>query len=86
MKYNIEVTQDDIDKGIRNSDTSCPIAKAVRRATGNKKPNAISIVRHKIRVGDSEAPTTKTIKDFIEKFDSVGRKAVKPFSFVLRLK
>lgn len=84
MKYKILVTQEDIDKGRRHDPHQCAVAKAVRRTVANKK---VVSVTTRIYVGDKAMLILpEKVKDFIQKFDSVGRKAVKPFSFTLVLK
>ena len=54
MSIVVEVTKDDIIKGVRKSGCSCPIALALRRAveseieekTGNDEPNIVIEVNH----------------------------------------
>lgn len=86
----IEVTQQDIDKGICRGPYLCPVARAVKRATRRQKVGVWA---------DEEAPLDKAFKveipkdnfyfkvptkvnNFVQNFDSGN--IVKPFTFVLR--
>lgn len=80
----IEVTQDDIDKGIKCRHESCPIALAVKRQVEN---NGVSVDRTRaIIYGDDDNPSifplSKTCVKFIRDFDKSI--TVKPFKFILK--
>ena len=76
----IEVTQEDIEKGIRMSSLSCPIALALRRTTGRD----LRVGHLHIRDGENFsngviAHSTWSMQKFIDHFDS--GEPVKPFRF-----
>lgn len=80
----IEVTQEDIDHGVRTSCHSCPVARAARRAalraTGRRI--AVDVAPWDIRFGRDyfvERPLPNAAQQFIKLFDL--RHAVRPFSF-----
>lgn len=78
----IQVTQDDIDKGEIENPNTCAIARAVKREThrrhvGIYEDNGIEIEKDHYKM-----PWTKTIRNFIDRFDK-GEK-VRPFSFELK--
>ena len=78
----IKVTQEDIDKGIRHSPGSCPVARAINRQS--EKDNAsvgLSCIYFYNIGGFSETPTPLDAALFINKFDQ--RQPVKPFEFEL---
>lgn len=81
----INVTQEDIENGIRHSCFSCPIALAVKRETGCNCSVESANFHLKARIfmmGSYEAYFPgKEAEDFINNFD--GGKPVKPFSFEL---
>lgn len=87
MRFRVEVTDNDILKGVKAGINSCPIARALKRNQ--------DIVQHSISVTEDEI-TFKTrdgkrhgcyevpqkAADFIAKFDGFeGKKRVKPFVF-----
>lgn len=76
----VTVTKKDICNGKKYHSSSCPIARAVRRASGQR---ILSIGTDCFRVGSSgkDNPLPIVARRFIGKFD--GGKRVKPFSFVL---
>ena len=79
----IEVTQQDIDKGLNNNCFSCPIALAVKRKidTGNVLVYCDRIsVMSTISSYDYKLP--KKAQTFIKRFDD--RKPVEPFTFEVR--
>jgi hypothetical protein len=84
MKLTIEVTQQDIDKGIKEDASRCPIAKATRRALQGIKDVEIS---SEGSFTWSNKPyqfrLTKTMEKFMNKFDELGKKGVKPFKNVV---
>ena len=85
----INVTQSDIDNGIRNSTCSCPIALAAKRAINDGAlPSVccsdIEFEYKTERDGDvvyrfKSAYLPTIARDFIRKFDNGG--TVEPFSF-----
>lgn len=88
MLKTIEVTQDDINNGVRKSETSCPIALALKRALPDRTIRADTnslilcerstegeCIFHKI-VG-----TPLSVMTFIMKFDE--QFPVQPFAFEL---
>jgi hypothetical protein len=80
MRIRFEVTKADIDEGHPSSSVSCPIARALGRATG--KP--VEVCTYLVRAGDaSTAQVPQTIRDFMYKFD-LGRK-VHPRRFQIDL-
>ena len=81
----VEVTEKDIELGIRCSRHSCPIALAVRRKT--KTPRSefqeVSVTREGICHGFVKfTRASRRVKRFIKRFDD-GQK-VEPFKFRLR--
>lgn len=83
IRVKIEVTELDINKGRRNNDRRCPIARAFRRAVGRRD---VRVSYNSIHIGLKAVywPTLSAMT-FINKFDFNGRTAVKPFSFVAKL-
>lgn len=83
----IEVTQQDINKGIKGDICNCPIALALKR-NGFKN----------VEVNGSDAdfnvmpdifvslPLPKKAQTFVTKFDEEGKEAVKPFGFNLAVR
>lgn len=77
----IEVTQEDIDRGVCGNATRCAVARAIRRIVGKRN---IEVTQNNIAVNsDFDVAPPKKVRDFIDKFDA-NKKSVKPFSFVLR--
>jgi len=82
MRVKIEVTQEDIDKGSRESETHCPVARAVKRAIpwfNVRAGNSVLYLDNK-----SGQPVCKVClpfraQDFIERFDN--RVEVRPETF-----
>lgn len=74
----ITVTQQDIDKGEQGEAKHCPIARALKRATGEQ-----CLVASKICfIGDREdIPLPENAQSFVSDFDCGF--PVKPFSFDL---
>ena len=87
-KVTIEVTDDDIFDGIKNSCHNCPIALAAIRIDVARiiSVNSISMeVRNSYsRVGDIIVLPNEAI-DFIAAFDGLGPTAVEPFSFEIEV-
>lgn len=81
----IQVTQDDIDRGVRGNVCFCPVALAVKRATSE----TVYVSGMRIRIikkanGKAlEAPTPSEVSCFIAAFDHYA--TVEPFEFDLEL-
>ncbi len=73
----INVTQDDIDKGLRRSWKECPVARAITRITGEVTIVGIGCIS--TNEGLFSAP--QVVKDFVRKFDLLEE--VQPFTFEL---
>jgi hypothetical protein len=71
----IIVTSEDIDKVVRRSTCSCPVARAVRRATNATSVSVGSRIWYDGKVSD----TPPVASDFIEKFDNLM--TVEPIEF-----
>jgi len=72
----IDVTQDDINRGVHCAGTMCPVALAVNRATGRHcRVSAALITFHE---GGCFSPV-REVREFIYAFDD--RLPVAPFSF-----
>ena len=81
----IEITQHDIDYGVRGEYSLCPIARAVKRKIYGKvtvSGDHISIFTTDIIRRYSYYKLPQKAKDFIKRFDE-GKK-VKPFTFEAR--
>ena len=78
--YKIEVTKEDIAKGIPTKENSCAIAKAVRRAVGHRK----IYVNYfgDIKIDNNQYKANKNIVKFIRRFDNDKNKC-RPFSFTI---
>lgn len=75
----ISVTKQDIQQGVKHSETSCAIARAVSRATGAKaavNSSRIKVVKNGMT---KRMPTTAKLAEFVRNFDA-GR-ACEPFDF-----
>lgn len=86
MKYTINVTQEDIDKGTPLSCKFCPISQAVRRISGalwtSSDVDWIAVgVNPTIKSDRYRTP--QNAADFIRVFDA-SPDAVQPFSFELQ--
>lgn len=77
----IHVTQEDIDKGVRGSSNSCPIARAIKRETDmvNFKVLTWALYNYQHEIICSFSDKTSS---FILEYD-LGRR-VKPFNFYLK--
>jgi hypothetical protein len=75
----IKVTQCDINRGKRAECGKCPVAIAIKRATGE---NRVVVGAGWARVGEMGYPLPDKVYDFIERFDFA--KPVKPIRFALR--
>lgn len=89
MSLKVEVTQKDIDIGLRGDCSQCPVALAVSRAliaagleygVGVDELN-IKLFRHGMLVHTIRTP--KEVAEFIEDFDS--RYSVEPFLFEIEV-
>lgn len=79
---NIDVTQEDIDRGIRNSERCCPIAWATCRELGDDSADVR--VTHGITVtGYYFAYLPEKALEFVEGVDNLHN--VKPFRFTVSL-
>jgi hypothetical protein len=73
----VRVTKEDIRGGKRSSCLLCPVALAVKRATGVMDARVHSLVIH---VGDQKYVATPVIaKNFMDRFDN--RQPVEPIEF-----
>jgi hypothetical protein len=78
----VEVLQEDIDSGIRSNCESCPVARAMRRATGKHyRPGLFSVRKGFDK--DIVANLPAEVTNFILAFDQ-GR-TVQPFWFQIDL-
>lgn len=80
MEYTVTVTQADIDGGVRNKCTKCPVALALKRLFPGRR---ISVANYSIKVGSCLERMPSEVISFVSWFD-IGR-AVQPFSFPLTL-
>lgn len=76
----IEVKQEHIAKGRRQSCYKCPIALAISEAMNVENPEVGS---GRVRIGDVYYWLPSEAKDFINRFDAKYPPAVGPFSFEL---
>ena len=76
----IEVTQEDIDHGIRNDCTECPVALAIKRASGNWF-GVIVLVLNGICVRGRTYRTPRQVAQFIQAYDR--GESVGPITFTL---
>lgn len=81
MSLTVEVTEDDIKKGVPGEADACAIVRAVRRATGRRVVN-IDGESVEIMKDDFYMALPKKAKQFVLDFDD--GKDVEPFSFVLK--
>lgn len=81
--YKIKVTKADIKKGKKGSVCDCPIALAIKRATGLKgRDVAVGDYQPEVDGYIFEGPC-ESLTTFIEAFD--GGEKVKPFSFNMEM-
>ena len=73
----INVTPEDITRGVRLSACSCPIALAIKRTT----TDSASVTDHTIYIGTRHFATPQSVRRFIEYFDDA--RPVYPFTFIL---
>src|SRR5690348_452339 len=83
--FQIEVTQEDIDKGLKGNCSACPIALAVNRTIPGANSTVSDMFNHVYCPGVSRknADTPDDAAWFISDFDD--GKPVEPFSFTLTL-
>lgn len=83
MTYTIEVTQADIDRGLRASCYSCPVALALYRSIKSNVQVGDSYLA--VHIGDSitDIESPPIVKEFVFNFDRFVE--VKPFTFTLDL-
>lgn len=74
----IDVSLSDIRLGIRRSHCDCPIALAIRRATGN---HGVFVAYNGVQIGDGMTYLPIEATQFIVAFDNSEN--VQPFSFDL---
>lgn len=84
MNLTVDVTQEDINHGERGNCNSCPVARAIQRASGHECRAGGSQITIKPENGRNlYLVTPEAAWRFMYDFD-MGRK-VEPFSFTLRL-
>jgi hypothetical protein len=84
-RLKVTVTQEDIDEGERGECSRCPIALAIKRVFSN---TFVSVNGADARVEEVDGrrrwySLSKSAREFIASFDSDGKIAVKPATFVL---
>ena len=86
-RVKIEITANDIRLGKRGQPTSCPIARAIKRELGDH-PKVGGSGSFSIMLGGEYQRYSAPDKagKFVYRFDTDGKDAVKPFSFVARLR
>jgi hypothetical protein len=77
----IKVTQRDIEKGLRRSASSCPVARAINRVHKKGTPSLATVGPNTITIGYNTMRTPPIVRAFIDAFD-MGVKR-RPFSFTL---
>lgn len=77
----IRVTKNDIKLGQRSHASACPVARALRRATGARE---IGVDGLNISVGSQDFSSPIEVTEFVQRFDLDGRQGLKPFTFELR--
>ena len=76
----IIVTQEDIDRGEPTECGRCPVARAIKRATGRKR---LKVWTAMVIISQKRFSLSQRVTDFIYAFDNA--EPVKPFSFSLPL-
>jgi hypothetical protein len=81
----IDVTTEDIERGIRGDSRSCPVTLALRRALslGTWDDELVAVGDEEILIGTQYLPTPDTVAEFIGYFDRNAMTHVHPFGFVL---
>jgi len=80
----VRVTADDILRGVRSNDKKCAIARACKKQYGDHPTVSAESIGFMFRGGFVYYAGTKKAEKFIEKFDSDGKKSVKPTTFTFR--
>lgn len=75
----VKVTKQDIKEGMRNIHSSCPVALAIKRATGVDYVSVGDVVF----LGEDIVRVSRAVDRFVTRFDD--KKPVKPFNFRLTL-
>lgn len=82
IRAKVQVTQDDIKRGVEGQFGACAVARALKRLFSEK---VVLVWSHRIRVGEfRDCKVPRKVGNFIVKFDR-DKKSVKPFSFVINL-
>ncbi len=76
----IRVTKNDIKNGERSHASACPVARAIRRVSGQRE---IGVDGANISVGTQDFVAPSVVSTFIQRFDLDGRRGLKPFTFEL---
>lgn len=79
MKLKIQVTEEDIINGKQESQTSCPIARAIKRTFVGQH---VSVDTEAIEIGDFVFDTPKRARTFMNQFDK-GNMYRRPFTILL---
>lgn len=85
MRKLISVTRKDINEGKKLSQSSCPIALAIRR---DLDIAYVRVEENFVRILDdyfTHRHLSSSAQKFIDNFDNKGKKSVKPFSFYLEV-
>lgn len=81
----IRVTKKHIESGHQFRFNECPVALAVKEKMSTGYCGVFGGVIEWGNVVDQKAKQPESVIRFVDKFDSKGKKAVKPFNFYLRL-
>lgn len=90
MRYTIEVTEDDIVNGDPHDPCSCPIARAISRATGKNwyqvdvRGSGLKLSNREGKMQRVTGPLPRIARDFIERFDRGSD--VQPITFTLGIR
>ncbi len=80
MKLKVKVLKSDINRGVRDNTTSCPIARSLKRMiTGYVCVGSRSVTI----LGKPDFPLPEEAQKFVTRFDH--NKKVKPFEFELEI-
>jgi hypothetical protein len=77
----VKVCQGDINSGVPENATSCPIARALRSIV--KDVNGYEVLQDQIQIRGKIMALPKSARKFIKKFDAGD--PVKPFNFRVKL-
>jgi len=78
-KIRVEVTEEDIAKGIRENCRLCPIARAIKRL-GHEE---VAVMGDSIEIGTVDFEAPPEVDAFVEAFDAF--RPVQPFAFDLEI-